>query len=63
MKAIELKYGENVKLTLNGQTLNIKANTDGTHFVISSLDNDMSIVPDARNNIFISAEKQKLVRQ
>jgi hypothetical protein len=60
---IDLADGDAVKLILNGQTLNIKSNSDGTQFIISTLDNDLSITPDARNKIFISAMQQKMIKQ
>ena len=59
-KTIDLTDGESVTLSLNGETLHIKANSKGTHFIVSTGDNDLSIMPDARNKIFISAETRKI---
>jgi len=59
MKTVDLTEGDSVTLSLNGQTLLIKSNADGSHFIVSTGDNDLSLVPDSRNKIFISAEKQR----
>lgn len=59
-KTIDLTDGESVTLSLNGETLHIKANSKGTHFIVSTGDNDLSLIPDARNKIFISAESRNV---
>jgi len=60
MKKIDLTDGDSVTLSLNGETLHIKANSRGTHFIVSTGDNDLFLIPDARNKILISAEKRKI---
>jgi len=56
----DLEDGDSITLSLNAHSLHIKADSKCKNFVVSTLNNNLLLTPDARNKIFISAEKQKL---